>query len=75
MSAPLFLTLEEVAERWRCSKKTVARIIDRGELRACRFGRMCVRVRLDDLERYEARLAGAESRVPNKEDPYGGRQG
>lgn len=73
----LFLTLQEVADRWRTSKKAVRAAIDRGELRATRFNRKVVRVRLDELERYEARSTGAElrDRHRTKGEPDGGLSG
>ncbi len=61
MSA-VFLTIEQVAERWQCGKKVVRGAIDRGELRVYPFSRKTIRIALDELERYERRLSGARSR-------------
>lgn len=48
-----YLTVEEVAARFRISKMTVYRMIDSGELRAYTFGRL-FRIKLVDVEQVEA---------------------
>ena len=45
---------DEVAERWQCSKKLVYRLIQEGKLPAYRFGGRLLRLKLEDVERYEA---------------------
>lgn len=45
----LLLTISEVAEQLAVSRKTVWRMIKRGELPTVRFGRRIMRVRLKDL--------------------------
>jgi excisionase family DNA binding protein len=47
-SVPTLFTIEDVAERLKVSVKTVRRMIARGELDICRFGRL-IRVSETDL--------------------------
>lgn len=47
-----FLTIAEVAMRWKMSKRHIQRLIERGELGACRFGR-AVRISLTNVRLYE----------------------
>jgi excisionase family DNA binding protein len=49
-----FLTVEQLADRWQVSERTVRRMIERGELRALRVGPQ-LRVPLEVLDRYEMR--------------------
>lgn len=51
-SAPHFLTVDEIADRWQTSTRKIRRMIDAGELVAHRFGRH-VRVSESDLLAYE----------------------
>lgn len=48
-----YLTVEEVAARFRISKMTVYRMIESGELKAHMFGRL-FRIKLVDVEQVEA---------------------
>ena len=47
-----FWTPRQIAERWLVSSRTVRRLIEAGELRACRVGKQ-IRVRHSDLLAYE----------------------
>lgn len=47
-----WLSVKEVAARWRISAMSVYRLIDSGDLKACKFGRS-VRINLADVEQYE----------------------
>ncbi len=68
--SPSFLTIEQVAERWQ---KVVRAAIDRGELRAHRFSRKCVRLAVAEVERFERSLGGARSRDRHAEgEGHGG---
>jgi excisionase family DNA binding protein len=49
-----FLTTDEVADKMRVSRNTVIQMIDRGELRATRFGKQW-RIREVDLIEYVTR--------------------
>jgi putative molybdopterin biosynthesis protein len=49
-----FLTTDEVADKMRVSRNTVIQMIDRGELRATRFGKQW-RIREVDLLEYVTR--------------------
>ena len=71
--SPSFLTIEQVAERWQVGKKVVRAAIDRGELRAHRFSRKCVRLAVAEVERFERSLGGARSRDRHAEgEGHGG---
>lgn len=48
-------TPRELADRWQCSERHVRNLINRGELRAFRLGGKLVRVRHEDVERFECR--------------------
>ena len=48
-AAEALLTPSEIAERWKCSSKTVKRMIDSGALPAVSIAPRIVRVRLADL--------------------------
>jgi excisionase family DNA binding protein len=47
-----FWTPNQIAERWLVSPRTVRRLIEAGELRACRVGKQ-IRIRHADLLAYE----------------------
>ena len=47
-----FWTPRQIAERWLVSPRTVRRLIEAGELRACRMGKQ-IRIRHGDLLAYE----------------------
>lgn len=51
LQAP-YLTYQEVAKRWRCSKATVKRRIDAGRLDTIGDGQL-IRVTLESVLRYE----------------------
>ena len=51
-----FATVEQLAERWQVSERTIRRMIENGRLRAVRIGNQ-LRVAEDVLERFEARNA------------------
>jgi len=48
-------TVAELAEKWNCHRRTVRRLIDRGELNAFTLGRD-FRVSADAVRRFEAAL-------------------
>ncbi len=50
---PDWMSTDEVAHRLGVATKTVYRLIDRGELRAFRIGRV-IRLKSGDVEAYEA---------------------
>ena len=50
-----FLTVPEVADRWKVNKRKVYEYINAGSLRAIRFGRSW-RIEQSDLERFEDKL-------------------
>ena len=47
-----FWTPRQIGERWLVSPRTVRRLIEAGELRACRMGKQ-IRIRHADLLAYE----------------------
>lgn len=47
------LTPDDIAARWNCSPAHVRRLIQRGELPSFRIGGKFIRVRLDEVEKYE----------------------
>ena len=47
-----FWTPRQIGERWLVSARTVRRLIEAGELRACRMGKQ-IRIRHADLLAYE----------------------
>jgi excisionase family DNA binding protein len=49
-----FLTVEELASRWKVNPRTVRRMIECGRLRGIRIGPQ-LRIATDVIERYEAR--------------------
>ena len=52
------LTVTEVMERWKCSRRSVLDAIHSGRLQAFKVGERAYRVRMDELERYERERAG-----------------
>jgi len=54
-SPPAFLTIDDLAHRWRLHRNSVRNVIDRGLLNPVHFGR-AVRIPLSDVERYEQSL-------------------
>lgn len=54
--APAFLTVAELAARWKVSERTVRRMVERGSLRGIRIGPQ-LRILIEAIERYEARHA------------------
>jgi excisionase family DNA binding protein len=52
-AAPIYMTLDEVAERWKASRDMVAKQIREGRLTKVNIGSL-VRVTLADVEAYEA---------------------
>jgi excisionase family DNA binding protein len=66
-TAPVWLTIWEVAERLRVSRRTAYRLVTEGKLKAANFGsqqRPLFRVDEDEFERYvrEAQEGPAEGR-------------
>jgi len=51
---PDVFSVRTLADRWQCSEGLVRNMINRGELRAFRFGNM-LRIRLDAVEEIEAK--------------------
>jgi len=49
---PEVFTVDELAERWKCSRLTVYRMLDAGKLRSFKLGQ-AVRIPRDAVERYE----------------------
>lgn len=49
--SPSFLTIADVAAKWRTSKDTVRRAISRGELKAVRLPGRQIRIHPRDVER------------------------
>lgn len=64
-----FLTVAEIAERFKVNQQTVRNWIDAGELSAVRVGARRVRVRQSDLDAF---LAASETRreQPEAGDPW-----
>ncbi len=58
-----FLSVREVAERWRVSSMTVRRLIENGQLNSVRVGH-CVRIPEPECERYEEIRQTAPVEVP-----------
>ena len=52
------ITVAEVARRLSCSKRTVWRMIEAGELRSAKISARATRVRESELERYLDRTRG-----------------
>jgi len=52
-SAPRFLTIEQLAERWQTTDRTIRRKVAAGELPVVRLGAQSVRIDLDDVEAFE----------------------
>lgn len=48
-----YLTVREIADRFRLSMKTVYRLLDSGALTGFRFSPHGTRVPVDEVERYE----------------------
>ncbi|MCZ2811294.1 helix-turn-helix domain-containing protein [Modestobacter sp. VKM Ac-2979] len=57
-SAPVFLTVPELAARWSATDRTLRRMVDSGDLPVTRIGRS-VRYRLSDVLDYEAEHSNA----------------
>lgn len=58
----ILLTLAEVAARWRVHRKTVIRLLSRGEIEGLRIGGQ-IRVRAESVEAYEAANTTASARA------------
>jgi excisionase family DNA binding protein len=58
----MLLTLNDVANRLNCSRATVRRMVDRGELEGVKIGLRGIRVKSESLERYLERhqIGGSE---------------
>lgn len=52
-----FLTVDEIAERWRVSRMTIYRMVESNELPHLKIGRS-IRIRKDVVEWYENRPNG-----------------
>ena len=57
-SAPVSLTVPELAARWSVTDRTLRRMVDKGDLPVTRIGRS-VRYRLSDVLEYEAEHSNA----------------
>lgn len=69
MTAPL-LTVGEVASRWRVHRKTVIRMLDRGDVEGLRIGGQ-IRVRPESVEAYEeAHQTARVTESPRREDAW-----
>lgn len=53
MNGDTVLTVNELAERWRCDRRTVTAAIHAGRLNAFRTGRRVYRIALAEVERFE----------------------
>ncbi|MCA9835696.1 MAG: excisionase family DNA-binding protein [Trueperaceae bacterium] len=49
-----FNTTKDIAQRWECSNMHIYRLVERGELRATRIGKL-LRFSSEDVLAYEAR--------------------
>ncbi len=47
------LTVDELAARWRCTRRIVLEAVHAGKLRAFKVGKRRYRVTLAEVERYE----------------------
>lgn len=47
-------TPRTLAERWHCSERHVRNMIERGDIASFRLGGKLLRIRLEDVERYES---------------------
>lgn len=65
---PAFLTVAEVAERWRLSERHVRDEIGRKRLRALKFGKEW-RIKPADLDAYEASLTNVRPTVKRTRAP------
>lgn len=54
-----FYTIDEVAKKLKMHRQTVMARIESGELLACRFGTLIVRIRKEDFEAYVNNSRGA----------------
>lgn len=48
-----YMTIQQVADRWRVSTAAVRRLIADGSLRAFRISTKIIRLRISDVEAYE----------------------
>jgi excisionase family DNA binding protein len=55
---PAVYTPASLAEKWGCSVATVRSLVTSGELVSFRLGVKLVRIRADEVERFEQRSAG-----------------
>lgn len=53
-SEPAFLTLAELAQRWKTSPLTIQRLRNSGKIRSFQFGLRNVRIPVAEVLRYEA---------------------
>lgn len=70
MNDPL-LTVAEVAARWRVHRRTIVRMLDRGDLDGVRIGGQ-IRVRPESVDAYEAahRTASRVVVSPRREEAW-----
>jgi len=54
-----FYTIDEVAKKLKVHRQTVMARIESGELLACRFGTLIVRIKKEDFEAYVSNSRGA----------------
>jgi excisionase family DNA binding protein len=58
------LTIADVAERWRCSRRYVQKLVASGALPRVPLGPRLTRIRLEDIEALEARTEPVPSPPP-----------
>ena len=46
-------TVDDLAERWRCTRKTVTDAIHEGKLVAFKVGKRAYRISIDEVQRFE----------------------
>lgn len=56
---PAFLTIDELAKRWKASRYTITKLIQANKLQAFRVGERNWRIRFDEVVRYETELQDA----------------
>ncbi len=53
MSAPAYISANELARRWAMSLPAIYRLCERGVLETCRIGERSIRISVASVEKYE----------------------
>lgn len=71
MNAPACLTVAQLAARWACHRSHIARMVDRGKIRAFRVGTL-IRIPISEVERIECQTSQDNHPSPSSDSDKAG---